>query len=104
MAGSRRWPDPAAIFLTFVGTDEGDEISGAAGDVAYHAKEGTITGTLRYHQGDDLPFVLKRAAPEGGAKRPAREVKKRRHGKGRPAFVPPSNRWLWRIPNGYRSA
>jgi len=54
------WPDAAAIFLTFVGTDEGDEISGAAADVAYNAKEGTISGTLRYHQGDEMPFVLKR--------------------------------------------
>jgi hypothetical protein len=47
------WTHAAALFFTFVGTDEGDEISGAAAD--------TIPGTLRYRQGDDLPFVWKRA-------------------------------------------
>jgi hypothetical protein len=73
------WPDAAAIFLTFVGTDEGDEISGAAGDVAYHAKDGTITGTLRYHLGDDLPFVLKRVAPV--EQKPAEDGRKRCRGR-----------------------
>jgi hypothetical protein len=57
------WPDAAALFFTFVGADEGDEISGAAADAAYHAKEDTITGTMRYHQGDDLPFVWRRVRP-----------------------------------------
>ncbi len=56
------WPDAAAIFFTFHGTDEGDEVSGAAADAAYHAEDGTITGTMRYHNGDDLPFVWRRAA------------------------------------------
>lgn len=67
------WPDAAAIFFTFVGTDEGDEVSGAAHDVAYHAKDGTITGTMRYHGGDDLPFVWRRvgATPGSAAVRPA---------------------------------
>jgi len=55
------WTHGAAIFFTFVGTDEGDEISGATADVAYNAKDNTITGTMRYHQGDDLPFVWRRA-------------------------------------------
>jgi hypothetical protein len=54
------WTHAAAIFFTFVGVDEGDEISGAAADVAFNAEEDTITGTMRYHQGDDLPFVWRR--------------------------------------------
>jgi hypothetical protein len=28
--------------------------------VAYHSESDTITGTLRFHEGDDLPFVWKR--------------------------------------------
>ena len=54
------WTHAAAIFFTFVGVDEGDEFSGAAADVAYNAKDQTITGTMRYHLGDDLPFVWRR--------------------------------------------
>jgi hypothetical protein len=54
------WTHAAAIFFTFVGTDEGDEISGAAADAGYNAAYDTITGTMRYHQGDDLPFVWRR--------------------------------------------
>ncbi len=57
------WTHAAAIFFTFVGTDEGDEISGAAADVGYNAADDTITGTMRFHQGDDLPFVWQRAKP-----------------------------------------
>ena len=56
------WTHAAAIFLTFVGTDDGDEISGAAPDAGYNAADDTITGTMRYHQGDDLPFVWRRAS------------------------------------------
>jgi len=55
------WTHAAAIFFTFVGTDKGDEISGAAADAGYNAADDTITGTMRYHQGDDLPFVWRRA-------------------------------------------
>jgi|GEM_PF-828020 len=51
------WTHAAAIFFTFVGTDEGDEISGASADAGYNAADDTITGTMRYHLGDDLPFV-----------------------------------------------
>lgn len=54
------WTHAAAIFFTFVGTDESDEISGAAADVGYNAADDTITGTMRYHLGDDLPFVWRR--------------------------------------------
>lgn len=54
------WTNAAAIFLTFVGSDEGEEICGAAADVAYNAGDETITGTMRYHQGDDVPFVWRR--------------------------------------------
>ena len=55
------WPDAAQLFLTFAGTDGEDNVFGAAGDVAYNAQaEETITGTLRYHHGDDVPFVTSR--------------------------------------------
>ncbi len=67
----------AAIFFTFVGLDEGDEICGAAADVAFNAEEDTITGTMRYHLGDDLPFVWRRAKATKKAKRPSASVKKK---------------------------
>ncbi len=55
------WPNAAQLFLTLVGTDEDREVFAAAGDMAYNAQdEETIAGTLRYHHGDDLPFVWKR--------------------------------------------
>ena len=55
------WPNSAQLFLTFAGTDGDEEVFGAAGDVAYNSHdEDVITGTLRYHQGEDLPFVWKR--------------------------------------------
>ena len=67
------WTHAAAIFFTFVGTDEGDEISGAAADAGYNAAADTITGTMRYHLGDDLPFVWRRvkSATKTGMKRPS---------------------------------
>ena len=72
------WPHAAAIFFTFVGTDEGDEMSGAAADVAYNAAEDTIGGTMRYHQGDDLPFVWRRAMTKKTVKRPSTSVRKKK--------------------------
>ena len=57
------WTHAAAIFFTFVGVDEGEKISGAAADVSCNAKDDTITGTMLYHLGDDLPFVWRRASP-----------------------------------------
>lgn len=51
------WTHAAAIFFTFVVVDEGEEFKGAAADLAFNAKDDTITGTMRYHQGDDLSFV-----------------------------------------------
>jgi len=69
------WIHSAAIFFTFVGTDEGDEISGAAADAGYNAKDDTITGMMRYHQGDELPFVWRRAKTK--AKRPSTGVRKK---------------------------
>lgn len=54
------WPHAAALFLTFVGSDEGDDVFGAAGDAAYNAADDSITGTLRYRDGNDVPFVWKR--------------------------------------------
>ena len=74
------WMHAAAIFFTFVGDDERDEISGAASDVAYNAQDDTITGTMRYHLGDDLPFVWRRAnaATKKPAKRPSARRKERK--------------------------
>ena len=74
------WTHAAAIFFTFVGIDEGDEISGAAADVAFNAKDDTITGTMRYHLGDDLPFVWRRAsaATKKAVKRSSAPRKKRK--------------------------
>jgi len=71
------WTHAAAIFFTFVGTDEGDEIFGASADAGYNAKDDTITGTMRYHQGDDLPFVWRRvkAATKKSAKTSVRKKK-----------------------------
>ncbi len=55
------WPHAAQLFITFAGTDEDREVFGAAGDMGYNAQdEETITGTFRYHHGDDLPFVWQR--------------------------------------------
>jgi hypothetical protein len=74
------WTHGAAIFFTFVGVDEGDEISGAADDVAFNAEDDTITGTMRYHLGDDLPFVWRRAsaATKKAVKRSSASRKKRK--------------------------
>jgi hypothetical protein len=61
------WTHAAQIFLTFLGKNEGKEVFGAAGDVGYNSQdEDAITGTFRYHHGDDLPFVWKRAKKAGG--------------------------------------
>jgi hypothetical protein len=76
----RSWTHAAAIFFTFVGTDEGDEISGAAADVGFNTEDDTITGTMRYHQGDDLPFVWRRAksGTKKAVKRPSTGVRKKK--------------------------
>lgn len=72
------WTHAAAIFFTFVGTDEGDEISGAAADAGYNAAD----DTMRYHLGDDLPFVWRRvaASPDKAkaVKLPSQRGKKRK--------------------------
>ena len=71
------WTHAAAIFFTFVGVDEGDEFSGAAADVAFNTEDDTITGTMRYHQGDDLPFVWRRTRqPAASAPKPTTKRKK----------------------------
>ena len=74
------WTHAAAIFFTFVGSDEGDEIFGASSDAGYNAKDDTITGTMRYHLGDDLPFVWRResAATNKAVKRASAPRKKRK--------------------------
>ena len=56
------WTNAAQLFLTFVGTDGGKQVFGAAGDAGLNSHDGEdiINGTFRYHHGDDLPFVLKR--------------------------------------------
>lgn len=54
-------PNVALLSFTFEGTDEGDEFHGAGVDVVWKAKGDQIVGVMRYHNGDDLPFVWKRA-------------------------------------------
>jgi hypothetical protein len=69
------WPNAAAIFLTFIGTDEGKEVFGASGDVGYNAHDGEeiINGTLRYHHGNDLLFVWKRVRQAKPARKRSRK-------------------------------
>lgn len=56
-------PDgPAIQVVAHVSTWDVIGISAAA-DVAYNAGDETITGTMRYHQGDDIPFVWRRVRP-----------------------------------------
>jgi hypothetical protein len=75
------WPNAAQLFLTFMGTDAGEPVFGAVGDGAYNGgNEETISGTLRYHLGEDLPFELKRekagkAKAEKGKTSKAKNVK-----------------------------
>jgi hypothetical protein len=71
------WPNAAQLFLTFAGTDEGNIVFGAAGDVGYNAQdEEIINGTFRYHHGDDFPFVWKRAKTKASRKQIAKSSKK----------------------------
>jgi len=52
--------DGASLAFTFAGTDEMDETSGR-GEAEYDASTDTITGTMYYHESDDMEFVWKRA-------------------------------------------
>ena len=71
------WPNAAQLFLTFAGTDEGNIVFGAAGDVGYNAQnEEIINGTFRYHHGDDLPFVWKQTKTKASRTRIAKRSKK----------------------------
>jgi hypothetical protein len=71
------WPMAAQIFLTFSGTNEGEDVFGAAGDVGFNSQEeDIINGTLRYHHGYDLPFVWKRVKPEASGARTAKKPRK----------------------------
>ena len=64
------WPHAAQLFLTFAGTDGDEAVFGASGDAGYNAQdEETITGTFRYHHGEDLPFVWTRIEKTGRPKR-----------------------------------
>ncbi len=70
------WPNAAQLFLTFAGTDDGEKVFGAAGDVAFNAQEeDIINGTFRYHHGDDLPFVWKRVKPEASGTQLPKKLK-----------------------------
>jgi hypothetical protein len=67
------WPNAAQLFLTFSGSNEGEDVFGAAGDVGFNAQEeDIINGTFRYHHGDDLPFVWKRVKPVKSVRKRAR--------------------------------
>jgi len=48
--------------------------------VAFNAEDDTITGTMRYHLGDDLPFVWQRAsaATKRALKRASTGVRKKK--------------------------
>jgi hypothetical protein len=68
------WSGSAQLFLTFAGTDEGKEVFGAAGDVAFNTNEGDIiNGTFRYHHGDDLPFIWRRVQQAKPTRKRARK-------------------------------
>jgi hypothetical protein len=69
------WPHAAQLFLTFVGTDAGEAVIGAAGDVAFNSHDGedVINGTFRFHHGDDLPFVWRRVTTAKPARKRARK-------------------------------
>jgi len=49
---------PTVVHFTFHGSDEGTEVSGD-GDAELEAN-GTLAGEIRFHLGDDMPFIAKR--------------------------------------------
>ena len=49
---------PTTAHFTFQGHDETTEVSGD-GDAEIEA-DGTLTGEIRFHLGDDMPFIAKR--------------------------------------------
>jgi hypothetical protein len=52
------WYSKTGAHFTFQGSDEGTEVSGD-GD-ANIAEDGSLTGELRFHNGDDMPFIARR--------------------------------------------
>ncbi len=48
-----------AVAFTFMGDDEGDEVSGSG--TARITAPGRITGKIRFHRGDESGFVARRA-------------------------------------------
>lgn len=68
------WPHAAALFFTFAGTDAGEAVFGASGDVGYNSGAAdVINGTMRFHHGDDLPFVWQRVQQAKPARKKARQ-------------------------------
>jgi hypothetical protein len=47
---------PTGAHFIFQGSDEGTEVSGDA-DLA---EDGTLAGEIRFHNGDDMPFIARR--------------------------------------------
>ena len=56
--GLNCWYSKTGAHFTFQGSDEGTEVSGN-GD-AELAEDGTLTGEIRFHNGDDMPFIARR--------------------------------------------
>lgn len=52
------WYAPLSIDFTWVGSDEMDEVSGAGS--AELAEDGTMTGEIRFHHGDESEFTARR--------------------------------------------
>ena len=46
------------VYFTFHGSDEGTEVFGN-GDAELEP-DGTLTGEINFHNGDDMPFIGKR--------------------------------------------
>jgi len=52
------WYSRTGAYFTFQGSDEGTEVSGD-GD-ADIAEDGTLSGEIRFHNGDEMPFIARR--------------------------------------------
>ena len=56
--GLECWDSRTGVHFTFHGSDEGTEVFGD-GDADLEP-DGTLTGELNFHNGDDMPFIAKR--------------------------------------------
>ena len=56
--GLECWYSPTGVHFNFHGSDEGTEVSGD-GDADLEL-DGILTGEIRFHHGDDMPFTAQR--------------------------------------------